>query len=299
MRKQFNLQLFAAPTNTTVTTDLEPGISIDYTSRISSNINELQDLLGVTELTPMSSGTTIKIYKMEIGTVAPQVGEGETIGLTKVARKKVKDIDLVLEKYRKSTTAEAIQRSGRNIAINQTDEKMVGVIQGQIKKTFYSTLKEGTGTATGKTLQSALSAVWGELVKHYKDETVTPIYFVSTDDIAEYLGSKEITLQTAYGFTYLKNFLGLGDVIVSPELEKGTVYGTAKENIAGAYIPTNNGDVADTFGLTSDTTGLVGMVHTSKTDNATIETLLMCGVKFFVEYVDGVFKGTITPGDAA
>ena len=36
MRKQFNLQLFAAPTNTTVTTDLEPGISIDYTSRISS-----------------------------------------------------------------------------------------------------------------------------------------------------------------------------------------------------------------------------------------------------------------------
>lgn len=257
MRKQFNLQLFAAPTNTTVTTDLEPGISIDYTSRISSNINELQDLLGVTELTPMSSGTTIKIYKMEVGTVAPQVGEGETIGLTKVTRKKVKDIDLVLEKYRKSTTAEAIQRSGRNIAINQTDEKMVGVIQGQIKKTFYSTLKEGTGTATGKTLQSALSAVWGELVKHYKDETV------------------------------------------SPELEKGTVYGTAKENIAGAYIPTNNGDVADTFGLTSDTTGLVGMVHTSKTDNATIETLLMCGVKFFVEYVDGVFKGTITPGDAA
>ena len=125
MRKQFNLQLFATPTNTTVTTDLEPGISIDYTSRISSNINELQDLLGVTELTPMSSGTTIKIYKMEVGTVAPQVGEGETIGLTKVTRKKVKDIDLVLEKYRKSTTAEAIQRSGRNIAINQTDEKIL------------------------------------------------------------------------------------------------------------------------------------------------------------------------------
>lgn len=41
------------------------------------------------------------------------------------------------------------------------------------------------------------------------------------------------------------------------------------------------------------------MVHTSKTDNATIETLLMCGVKFFVEYVDGVFKGTITPGEVA
>lgn len=66
MRKQFNLQLFAAPTNTTVTTDLEPGISIDYTSRISSNINELQDLLGITELITNVFRNNNKIYKMRL-----------------------------------------------------------------------------------------------------------------------------------------------------------------------------------------------------------------------------------------
>lgn len=294
MRRKLDLQLFAPTTGTIVTTDLEPAISIDHTSRINSNINELQTLLGVTELTPMSAGTTIKIYKTAVGTIAPQVGEGETIGLTNVTRKKIKEIELKLEKYRKSTTAEAIQRAGRAIAINQTDEKFIGKIQGEIKKTFYVTLKTAEGTTTGKTLQSALSAAWGALVKYYKDETVTPIYFVSSDDIAEYLGQKEVTLQTACGFTYLQNFLGLGTVVISPELEKGAVYATAKENINGAYIPTNDGDVANTFSLTSDTTGLVGMTHTAKTDNATIETLVMCGVKFFIEDASGVFKSTIS-----
>lgn len=282
--------------NTNISNDLAPVISKDYVSKISANVNELQELLGVMDLIPMNAGSVINVYKMEAGDVASQVEEGEEIGLTKVSRTKVKAIDLVLEKYRKVTGAETIQRVGKDLAINGTDEKLVGVVQSQIKKTFYETLKEGTGVATGKSLQSALSNVWAQLIKRYKDETVTPIYFVSTDDIAEYLGNKEVTLQTAYGFTYLQNFLGLGDVVVSPELEKGVVYGTAKENIAGAYIPANTGDVADTFGLTSDTTGLVGMVHTSRTDNATIETLMMCGVKFFVEFVDGVIKGSINAG---
>lgn len=300
MEKLFNLQLFAPETNTIISTDLEPAISVDYTSRINSNINELQNLLGITEMTPMAAGTTIKIYKTKVGTIPAQAGEGETISLTKVTREKVKDVELKLEKYRKSTTAEAIQRSGRNVAINQTDEKFIGAIQGNIKKTFYNLLKEGTGEANGgKSLQQSLSKAWGAVVKHYKDETVTPIYFVSSDDVADYLGEKEITLQTAYGFSYLQNFLGLGTVVVSPELEKGAVYATAKENLAGAFIPTNNGDVADTFGLTSDLTGLVGMMHSVKSDNATIETLVMSGVKFYPEYVDGVFKATITPAEAA
>ena len=61
---KIDLQKYAAETNTTLTTDLEPAISIDFTSRIVSNIKELQEVLGVSELTPMSAGTDIKIYKM-------------------------------------------------------------------------------------------------------------------------------------------------------------------------------------------------------------------------------------------
>ena len=73
------LQIFAAETNTTLSTDLEPAISIDFTSRISSNIDELRELLGVSELIPMAAGTDIKIYEMKRVNTPAQVGEGETI----------------------------------------------------------------------------------------------------------------------------------------------------------------------------------------------------------------------------
>lgn len=80
-RKLMNLQLFAVP-NETTTSDLAPAISIDFTSRISENINTLQEILGVTNMTPMAAGTLIKLYK-ETTTLAAQVAEGETIGLSR------------------------------------------------------------------------------------------------------------------------------------------------------------------------------------------------------------------------
>lgn len=294
MSKKLDLQLLAAEENLTVAADLEPAISIDYTSRLSSNITELQNLLGITEMIPMSAGTMIKIYKMEQLNTPEQVGEGELIPLTEIKRSLAKTIELTLNKYRKSTTAEAIQRSGRSLAVNQTDEKLISGIQKAIKKSFYALIQTGTGTATGTTLQSALSAAWGAVKKHYVDEDATPIYFISTDDLAEYLGSASISLQTAFGLSYIEDFLGLGTVIVTPELPAGKVIATAKENLNGAYVPASSGDVAQSFGLTSDVTGLVGMTHVVAGNTATVETIAFSGVVFFPEFLDGVIVSTIS-----
>lgn len=293
MNKLFNLQLFAEEDDVIKSSDLEPAISIDFTSRLNANISELQNLLGVTEMTPMATGTIIKLYKMVQTETPDQVGEGETIGLTKFERKLAKPVELKLNKYRKSTTAEAIQRSGRALAVNKTDEKLLSGVQKDIKKSFYGLLKEATGSATGTNLQNTLSAVWGAIKRFYVDEDATPIYFVSSDDVAEYLGNAQITLQTAFGISYIEDFLGLGTLVVTPELDAGEVYGTAKENINGAYVPASSGDVAQTFGLTADATGLIGMTHLIKGDNATLETLAFSGVIFFPELTDGVIKGTI------
>lgn len=297
MKRKFDLQLLAEE-NTTVTADLEPAISVDHVSRISGNITELQQVLGITEMTPMGAGTTIKIWKMEQVNTPEQVAEGETIGLTKIERKLARTIDLVLKKFRRNTTAEAIQKVGREIAINQTDEKLVSGIQKQIKKDFYEVLGEGTGTASGTTLQAALSAAWGAVKKFYEDEDATPIYFVSSDDLADYLGTAQITMQQAFGLSYIQDFIGLGTVIVSPSLTKGKLIATAKENLNGAYIPANSGDVARSFGLTSDATGLVGMNHSADNTNATINTLVMAGVVFYPEVLDGVIVSTIAPAGA-
>lgn len=296
MLKKFELQLFAAETNTTVKDDLEPAISIDCVSKINGNIDELREVLGISEMEAMAAGTSIKVWKMEQVNTPAQVGEGETINLTKVERKLAKTIDLELKKYRRNTTAEAIQKVGRDIAINKTDEKLISGIQKEIKKDFYAVLGTGSGEAHGTTLQATLSATWGAIKKFYEDEDATPIYFVSSEDVAEYLGTAQVTLQQAFGMSYIKDFLGLGTVVVSPALEKGKVIGTAKENLHGAYIPTNSGDVARTFGLTSDATGLVGMTHQTVSENATVDTLVFSGVVFYPEMLNGVIVGTIGTG---
>ena len=77
--KDMKLQIFAAPENEVVATDLEPAISVDFTTRLSSNITELQNLLGIADLEPMSAGTWIKVYKMDQVNTPEQVAEGETI----------------------------------------------------------------------------------------------------------------------------------------------------------------------------------------------------------------------------
>ena len=124
-KKLYDLQLFAAETVASLSTDLEHAISIDFTSRLSQNIRELRDLLGVTNLIPMSAGTDIKFYKWTVEELASQVGEGEVITPTKVKRALGQTITLDLDKYRRVTTAEAIQKVGRTIAVNESDDQLI------------------------------------------------------------------------------------------------------------------------------------------------------------------------------
>ena len=137
-----------------------------------------------------------------------------------------------------------------------------------------------------------MANLWAKLQGYYEDMDVTPIYFINQQDVADYLGTAQITMQTAFGFTYIENFLGLGTAIISPQVTAKAPIATAQENLNGAYAPVS-GDVAQTFGLTYDASGMIGMTHQMKSENATIDTLIMSNVIFYPEYADGVFKGTI------
>ena len=293
MKKDINLQLFAEE-NIIVAGDLEPAISIDHTNRIATSITQLQEILGITEMKPMSEGTTVNIYRTtQVNTPEP-VAEGEVIPLTKVKREKVRTIELENHPVRKSTTHRAIQAIGYNRAINETDAKVISNMQKRIKNDFFDVMLAGEGTATGTNLQNTLANSWAALTKFHEDEDVTPVYLVSVDDVASYIGETGVQMAQAFGFSYLKNFLGLGTVIVSPRVTKGKVVAVAKENLNGVFVPMNTGDVGKAFGLTSDSTGFVGMTHSVKTENASIETLIMAVVVFYPELIDGVIVGTIS-----
>lgn len=293
MNRKINLQLFAAEANSTKSADLEPAISIDHTSRISRSLEKFREILGITEMQEMAAGTQIKIYKSEKKNSPEQVGEGETIPLTKIERKLAQTITLTLAKHRKSTTAESIQKVGYDNAVNKTDEKLISEIQKGIKGDFFTLINSGTAKATGTNFQTACANAWGKLQELFEDEDVNAVYFANSVDVAEYLGKSDITLQTAFGLSYIQNFVGLGTVIVSPRVTAGTVVATAKENLNGAYIPTS-GDVGTAFGMTSDETGLIMMKHSVKDDNATLETIAMDGVKFYPERLDGIVVSEIT-----
>lgn len=280
-------------TNTNVSTDLAPEISIDVESRLVSNINKLREVLGVTEMRSVPEGTRLKRYITTAGTLAAQVGEGEEIALTKVTRVEADPIIISFNKYRKLVTAEAIQKVGRDIAINETDDAVVAEIRKGIKDLFFTSLVTGAANGTaGATLQAACANAWGALQTKFEDIDATPIFFLNPADVANYLGTATITTQEAFGLTYLENFLGLGTAILSSKIAANTVVATVRENINGAFIPTS-GAVGTTFGLTSDSTGLVGMTHTPVTHLASLETFIISGVTFYTEDASGVFKCTI------
>ncbi len=293
--KTNRFQLFADPT-VVMTTDIEPVISFDYATKLATNLNALREVLGIQDMRAMNEGSQIKLYKVDVDKIGAQPAEGGVIPLTHVTRKLAKTIDLTLKKYRKETTIDAIQASGRQNALNVTDDKLVNVVQAGVLTDFYATLtgnKNAGNAKGGATLQATLSSAWGSVRKFFKDVTATPIYFVSVDDVADYLGTANPMLATAGGMTYIENFLSLGTVIITPELKAGTVYATAKENLAGAYVPTG-GSVGEAVGTTADETGLVGIKHYVSNDTANIGTLLLSGVIFFPEMEDGVFKATIS-----
>ena len=296
---KYRKQVFADDEGTTVAADIEPAISIDHNERLVTGIQSLLTVLGITQMTPMATGTTVKLYKYKKKNSPEQVGEGEEIKLTEFERKPAATYELKLEKYRKRSTAEAIQKVGKDKAVNKTDELLEREAQKSIKTKFYNFLKSGEGTADkGATLQAALANIWAKMSTYepFIDGDFTPIYFVNPLDIADYLATANVTLQTSFGFTYLENFLGLGTVIIDSSVEAKKPQATVKENLNGVYVPAG-GDVGTTFGLTSDSTGMVGMKHFLVDGKASIDTLLMTGVTLYAEDLTGVFKGEIGSGE--
>lgn len=290
----YSVLYFAAEENTTKSTDVDPAISIDHVNRLVQNINTLTKALGITAMKAMPAGNVIKRYKTTVTKGGKQTEEGDIIPLSKVERKPLAPITLELTPYRKLTTAQAIQKTGRAIALEETDNALMKEIQNDVRDAFFTmiTAPGSTAAAGGDTLQKAVAQAWGSLSTYFEDKDVTSVFFINPLDVADYLGSATISTQTAFGFQYVENFLGLGNAFITPRVTKGEVYATAQENINGAYAD-QGGDIADAFDLTYDESGMVGMTHSRADDRASIQTLVMSGVVFYTEDAAGVVKSTI------
>ena len=274
---------------------------VDFAERFShGSLKKLIEVLGVTRKLPMQEGTTLYMYTTTGTLQSGAVAEGEVIPLSKYQRNKTAVGEMSLEKWRKATTAEAIMKSGYDEAVADTDAKLLKDIQKTVRTKFFTLLNgtiTGSTSASGVGLQAALADAWGKLQVKFEDDTAAAVYFVNPVDVGDYLASAQITVQNAFGMNYIEDFLGLGTVILSSQITAGTFLATAKENIVLYYL-TMNGDIAGKFGLTVDDLGLIGIKTDIPTENrAQLETLVMSGVTFFIEYAAGVVKGTISDSD--
>lgn len=286
----------AAETNLIKSEDLVRAREIEFTYTFGESIKKLMEALGVTRKIAKQAGTVLKAYKatgtLQDGTVA----EGDLIPLSKYQTEAVSFVDITLKKWRKATSAEAIIEKGYAQAVTMTTDAMLKDVQKGVRKTFFDFLATGTGAASGATFQATLAQAWGQLQVLFEDDEIGAVYFMNPLDVADYLATANITLQSAFGMTYVENFLGLGTVIFNSSVPQGKIYATAKDNIVLYYIPVNGADLNEAFSFTSDATGLVGIHEKPDYDNMTASDTVVSGLVLFAERLDGVVVGTIGAG---
>lgn len=275
---------------------------VDFVHQFTHNsLAKLLEVLGVTRRIPMMEGTTMYYYTTTGTLQSGAVPEGEIIPLSQYATTKTPIGEITLNKWRKAVSAEAIKKSGYDAAVGDTDAALLRDVQKGVRTNMFNFLNgtiTGSITATGVGLQKALAAGWGKLQVAFEDDTAASVFFVNPEDLADYLGGAQITMQTVFGMNYIEDFLGLGTVIASSRITKGTYIATAKQNLILYYL-TMNGDVARAFNLTADELGFIGIKSGYQNEErAQIESLVMDGIQILVEYAGGVVKGTITAAAA-
>ena len=273
--------------------DLARAREVDFVYRFEDGIKKLIEALGITRKIPKQAGTNLKAYKATGTLLDGLVAEGDVIPLSHYKTVAVTFDEITIKKWRKATSAEAIVEKGYDQAVQMTTDEMLKDVQKGIKKNFFGFLAQGTGLASGTTFQDTIAQIWGQLQLLYEDTEMEAVYFMNQLDAASYLGSAAISTQTAFGMTYIEDFLGLGTVIFNSSVPKGTIYGTAKENIVLYYVPVNGADLDNAFEFTSDQLGYIGIHEVADYDNLTAKDTVMCGMVLFAERIDGVVKGTI------
>ena len=289
----------AAETNLITSADLVKAREIEFTYTFGESIKKLMEALGVTRKIAKTAGTTLKAYKATGTLQDGNVAEGDLIPLSKYVTEPVTFDEITLKKWRKATSAEAIVEKGYSQAVTMTTDAMLKDVQKGIRKSFFDFLATGTGKAEGSTFQAALAQAWGQLQVLFEDDDIQSVYFMNPLDVADYLATANITLQTAFGMTYVENFLGLGTVIFNSSVPKGKVYATAKDNLVLYYIPVNGADLSEAFSFTSDQTGLIGIHEAPDYTNMTASDTVVSGIVLFAERIDGVVVGTISGATGA
>lgn len=274
---------------------------LDFVTRFANNWDSLREILGIMRPIRKANGTTLRSFTATV-TLAQSVGEGEEISYSPAEVDEVYKEDITVEKYAKGTSIEAINKWGADIAIAKTDEAFLNELQGNVLDRFYTFLQTGSLTGSEDTFQMAVAMAIGKVVDKFKKmrKDVTEIVvFVNTLDAYKYLGASDLSLQTAFGMQYVKDFMGASTMILSSEIPSGKVIAVPSENIDLYYTDPADSDYAKA-GLvytTDGVTNLIGFHVEGNYKTAVGEVFALLGMKLWAEYLDGIAVITVNSGN--
>ena len=267
----------------------------DFVSVFNLNWNALQQILGITRPIRKAPGTTLVTYSASVTLESGQVPAGAVIPYSKATVTKAGMEDLSIEKYAKAVPIEDVEKYGAEIAIEKTDEAFRNELQGNVLARFYTFLNTGALTGVASTWQMALAKAKGLVVDKFNKmrKTVTNVVgFANVLDLYEYLGAADVTVQTAFGLTYIQNFMGYSTLFLmsEPDVARGDVIAVPVENIDLYYIDPSDSEFAR-LGLSYTTAGetaLIGYHAEGNYGTAVGESFALMGMKLWAEYLDGI-----------
>lgn len=267
---------------------------IDFVSRFGQNWDALREVLGIMRPIKKQAGTTLKSYTASVALEDGDVDPGCVIPYSKATVAQVGYADLKLEKYAKAVPVEDVDKYGAEIAVQKTDDAFLNELQSKVMDDFYTEL---TGDSYAMTeayasFQMAVSMAIGKVKDKFKKmhkDVSSVVVFVNTLDVYAYLGGAALTVQNLFGMEYIKNFLGAETVILSSEIESGTVIAIPSDNLVLYYVDPSTEFAS--LGLTYTVDGetpLIGFHVQGNYGTAVGESFALLGMKLWFEYADGV-----------
>lgn len=291
----------AAKANLIMSNDIQvTAREIDFVTRFERNWQHLRDILGIMRPIKKQPGAVLKSKYAEGTLQSGNVGEGEEIPYSKFTVKEKTYAEMTIEKYAKAVSIEAIKDHGYENAVQMTDDEFLFQLQTDVTGRFYDYLKTGTLTSTETTFQMALAMAKGRVENKFKQmhRNVTGVAgFVNILDVYEYLGAAEITIQSQFGFQYMKDFMGFNTIFLlsDSEIPRGQVIATPTENIVLYYVDPNESDFtrAGLVYTVSGETNLIGFHTQGNYHTAVSEAFAVMGLTLFAEYIDAIAVITI------
>ena len=277
---------------------------IDFVTRFGRNWDALRDILGIMRPIKKAPGTQLISYTASVALEDGDVEPGEVIPYSKATIVQAAKADVEILKYAKAVPIEDVSKYGAAIAVEKSDEAFLNELQGNVLTNFYTFLNTGTLTGTAATWQAALALAKGKVLDKFNKmrKSVTNVVgFANVLDFYNYLGAAPITVQTQFGLTYVKDFMGYSTLFLlsDPDVAEGDVIALPVENIDLYYIDPNDAEFRK-LGLNytvQGETNLIGFHANGNYSTAVGESYALMGMKLWAEYLDGIAVITVNDSD--